>query len=244
MIAPDGLPAVLVDRRQDVLVRLHLAAQPRLVGHQPRHGVDGVVHVGDARLGHDRAGVADLAAALGVERRAVQEDLHHPAGLGPGLELGLGLGLEHGHHPSRHLVVLEAPPDEGGRPLGVEQGSIRRLVTGAGVVFAAARARSRCSAMAASKPARSTSTPASRASSSVSSTGKPWVSCRVKATSPPSTFVPVANASSRRLNPARRVRSNPASSRATTLTMRSRCATSVRDTPRPARRRPPAPGSG
>ena len=81
--------------------------------------------------------------------------------------------------------------------------------------------------MAASKPARSTSTPASRASSSVSSTGKPWVSCRVKATSPPSTFVPVANASSSRPNPARRVRSKPASSRATTLTMRSCCATSA-----------------
>ena len=90
VIAPDGLPAVLVDRRQGVLPRLHLAAQPRLVGHQPRHGVDGVVHVGDARLGHDRAGVADLAAALGIERRAVQEDLHHPARLG---RLGLGLGL-------------------------------------------------------------------------------------------------------------------------------------------------------
>ena len=55
--------------------------------------------------------------------------------------------------------------------------------------------------MAASNPARSTSTPASRASSSVSSTGKPWVSCRVKATSPPSTLSPVANASSKPAQP-------------------------------------------
>ena len=75
--------------------------------------------------------------------------------------------------------------------------------------------------MATLNPARSTSTPASRASSSVSSTGKPWVSCRVKATSPSSTFVPVANASSNRLKPDRSVRSNPASSRATTFKMRS-----------------------
>ena len=34
-----------------------------------------VEHLGPPGLGDDRAGVADLAARLGVERRAVEEDL-------------------------------------------------------------------------------------------------------------------------------------------------------------------------
>ena len=52
------------------------------VGGQPGQGADGVVDVGPAGVGDDRPGVADLAAALGVEGGAVQEDLGH-ARLGP-----------------------------------------------------------------------------------------------------------------------------------------------------------------
>jgi hypothetical protein len=121
-----------------------------------------------------------------------------------------------GDDARRHLVVRRRPPDELRRPLGLEQAAVGRLVPAPRATAPRHGPGSRCSAMAASKPARSTSTPASRASSSVSSTGKPWVSCRVKATSPPSTLSPVANASSNRPNPARRVRSKPASSRSST----------------------------
>ena len=43
-------------------------------------GERGVDDVGGAGLGGDRAGVADLAAALGVERGLVEEDLDRLAG--------------------------------------------------------------------------------------------------------------------------------------------------------------------
>ncbi len=43
--------------------------------------LEGVIDVDDARVGADRAGVADLAARFAVERRAVQDDLDRLAGL-------------------------------------------------------------------------------------------------------------------------------------------------------------------
>ena len=81
VVAPDGLAALAVDGGQRVLSRPHLAGHARPVRHQPGHGVDRVLDLGHARLGHDGAGVAHLPAALGVERRAVQEDLDHPAAI-------------------------------------------------------------------------------------------------------------------------------------------------------------------
>ena len=43
-------------------------------GARPGSAVDGVEHLGPAGVGGDRAGVADLAAGLGVEGRAVEHD--------------------------------------------------------------------------------------------------------------------------------------------------------------------------
>ena len=114
--------------------------EARLVRHQPGHGVAGCRRRRRSALGHDGAGVADLAAALGVEGRPVQEDLDGR----PGTPLGAGAvpaspSLEHGEHPSRHLVVLGAAADEGRGTLLLEQGSVgglvarpRRLGRGAG----------------------------------------------------------------------------------------------------------------
>src|SRR5690606_24911739 len=47
---------------------------------EPLNGVAGVVDPSDAGFGADHPGVADLPARLGVERRAVEEDLPALAG--------------------------------------------------------------------------------------------------------------------------------------------------------------------
>ena len=80
VVAPDRLAAIAVDSGERVLSRPHLAGHPRPVRHQPGHGQHGVLDLGDARLGHDGACVPHLAAALGVEGRAVQEDLDDAPG--------------------------------------------------------------------------------------------------------------------------------------------------------------------
>ena len=77
-------------------------------------------------LGHDGAGVADLAAALGVEGRAVEEDLDQR--LAAGLA-AIGFGRQHGDDLRRHLVVPLAPADERRRPLRLEQLPVHGLVT-------------------------------------------------------------------------------------------------------------------
>ncbi len=125
MVTPDGLAALAVDGGQRVLADLELAVDPGLVHDEARYGVHGVVDVGDARLGDDGAGVADLATALGIEGRAVQEDLDR-AGV-----VALH-ALEHGQHPGGRLVVLQAAPDEGGLAFAVEQGAVGRFVAGPG----------------------------------------------------------------------------------------------------------------
>ena len=102
------------------------------------HHVD---HVELAGVGVDPAGVGDLAAALGVERRLFELERHaavgeHAGGAHHGVDLEALVADERGLE--RRSVALE----------GLE-------LAGAGLAAAccAARARSRCSAMRRSKPA-------------------------------------------------------------------------------------------
>ena len=68
-----------VDRRVGLLAGDELAlVDPGDVAAQAGQGVGGVEHLGAAGRRRDRAGVADLAARLGVEGRAVGEDLDRP----------------------------------------------------------------------------------------------------------------------------------------------------------------------
>ena len=115
------------------------------------------------------AGVADLAAGLGVERRLVDQDrdrLRRPRRVCDRLavdderdDLALGrLGVV-----AEELGRAEPSRSSNQTPLG------RRLArAGPG-----ARALGRCSAIAASKPAVSTAVPRPRSTSAVRSSGKP-----------------------------------------------------------------------
>ena len=147
-----------------------------------------------ARLAED-ALVADLAAALGVERRPVEDDL--------------GLAV------AGQLVELQPVADDrddaalGGRRLVAEElvSPARAWIAPysavssacfASCAFVPQRLRSRCSASAASNPSRSTATPYSAASSTVRSIGKPYVSCSRNAMSPGSRGASAGRSSGRR----------------------------------------------
>ena len=135
--------------------------------------VGGVEHLGEAGVGADRAGVADLATGLRVERRAVEEDLDD----------AVVVGGQHREHAALRLALDVA--GEVGLPNCSTQLAVRVGVRRAGCpALRASLPRRRCSAIAASKPAVSTSMPRSAAISFVSSSGKPNVSCRRNATSP------------------------------------------------------------
>ena len=74
-----GVAAGDVDRRRGQLAgRDRALDDARRVAPQVGQGERRVEDLGRAGLGADRAAVADLAAALGVERRAVEEDLDEP----------------------------------------------------------------------------------------------------------------------------------------------------------------------
>ena len=74
VVAPDRLAPRRVDRRGRLLPRAQLALDDaHAVADEPGQRVGRVEHLGPPGVGGDRAGVADLAAALGVERRAVEE---------------------------------------------------------------------------------------------------------------------------------------------------------------------------
>src|SRR5439155_23382011 len=90
--------------------------------------------------------------------------------------------------------------------------------------FHAARARSRCCAMAASKPAMSIITPRSRQMSAVRSTGKPKVSYSRNTVSPSSSFSPEASADSSTPMPFSSVSAKRSSSCLRTSATRSRAA--------------------
>ena len=123
----------------------------------------------------DRAGVADLTAALGVERRPVEEHLDERAAV-------VRCGRNDGEHAPPWSVLGVA--DELGDAelldhlaVGIEVGVV------APPLRRAALARSRCSAISVSKPATSTATSRSPAISCVSSSGNPYVSWSRKAPS-------------------------------------------------------------
>ena len=87
---------------------------------RPGESRHGVVDQGRARLGHDGAGVAHLATALGVERGAVEEDL------GLAGVLGILVGQD-GHHPGRRRVAVRALTHEDRPALGVEHRAVGLL---------------------------------------------------------------------------------------------------------------------
>ena len=149
MVAGRLVTAHGVDHRLGALALDHAAfgeaADDDLVGLKAHH----VDHVELAGVGVDPAGVGDLAAALGVERRFFELEHHAPVGEHPG-------GAHHG-------VDLEAF-------VAHERGLERRSVALEGLkaspgpvspAFCAARARSRCLAMRRSKPSSSTLMPLS-----------------------------------------------------------------------------------
>ena len=114
VVAPDAGPAIGVHRRGDLVPDSQLAVDGLDdVNVEVGHSVDGVddPHPGPGRLAGDLAGVSDLTAALGVERRAVQYDpavggVQHPAGrrqLGPATELG-GPCRREQRHERGHVV--------------------------------------------------------------------------------------------------------------------------------------------
>ena len=139
---------------------------PDDVAVQARQRVGGVEHLGAAGVGADRAGVADLAAGLGVERRAVEED-DDAAVAGSSTTAS-----------TRRLRLELLAPDELGRPELLEHLLERREV-GVGVDPLGAGVRdllgpARCSAIAASKPAVvDRRRRARRRSPAVTSSGKP-----------------------------------------------------------------------
>ena len=104
----------------------------RVVAVEAGQPVGGVVDHRGAGVGADHAGVADLAAALGVERRAVEEDRHLVAVAGDDREHGgLGLHLLAADELGGAVVVedlLEA------RAVGVDVALLARLL-GAGALL-------------------------------------------------------------------------------------------------------------
>ncbi len=134
-------------------------------------GLD-VAHLDDrAVVQLDPAAVGQLAAALRVERGAVEDQLDVVAGTG---DLDLLAVADDAGHPALgdHLVVpgeLDRAAETVGDP-PVDRGVDVALTSCA---LASARARSFCSCMSRRNPASSTATPCSAAISRVRSMGNP-----------------------------------------------------------------------
>ena len=120
MVGADRAPAQVVDHQLGALPQLDPALHD--LGHMQEDAghLLGVRHLGLAGFGADEAGVADLAAGLGVERRLVDDDLHLGTGFGridpraiayqrPDLALGL-LGVV-AEKLGRALVLGDVVPD-------------------------------------------------------------------------------------------------------------------------------------
>jgi hypothetical protein len=128
---------------------------------RPGQGVGGVDDLDDARRGADGAGVADLAARLGVERRPVEEHLDGAVGSGQdGDDDRLGLGL---------LAPVKSVGPEASRTCRY----VSRADSSMPPPLRASLARRRCAAISAAKPSSSTCTPRSATTSRVTSSGKP-----------------------------------------------------------------------
>ena len=87
---------------------------------QVRQREGGVEHHGPPGLGRDGAGVADLAAGLGIERGAVEEDVDRAVAL---TVTGPAIDRDHGQHPALGHVVRVA--EELGHPELVDDVTIR-----------------------------------------------------------------------------------------------------------------------
>ena len=120
VVAAECVPTDAVDGGQGVLAGEQLAGDLGPVRGEAGQGRHGVVDQGRARLGHDGAGVAHLATALGVERGAVEEDL------GLAGVLGILVGQD-GHHPGRRRVAVRALTHEDRPALGVEHRAVGLL---------------------------------------------------------------------------------------------------------------------
>ena len=136
----------------------------------------------------------DLAAALRVERRAVEDELGGAPRPRRGSSTSATASSVSYSMPSRRIATTRPvarswsrSPGTRWRRCGRGCRCVERLRPGprrARPAFVSARLRSRCSASASWNPARSTRTPYSAASSTVRSIGKPYVSWSRNATSP------------------------------------------------------------
>ena len=133
-------PPRRLHERADLLAAVQLAlVDADRQGLVAVEAVDGLDHGAAAALALEHAGVGDLAAALGVERRLAQ--LHEQPAVAEVLD-GAGLG----QHVDR-VVAAELGPEAG---VAHERGEA--LGVGPVAQRAAARARRRCSSMRSAKP--------------------------------------------------------------------------------------------
>ena len=124
VVAAQGVTAGSVDGGQGVLSGEDLAGDRRPVRGQTGQCRHGVVDECGTRLGHDGPDVTELATALGVERRAVEEDLDVAGAL------GVVVG-EDGDHTGRGGVPVGGLAHEHGAALEVEDRAVG-LVAGRG----------------------------------------------------------------------------------------------------------------
>ena len=179
VVAADGLAAGGVDDRERGSWPAVMSPSTMRATWRRSPGSAYVVstHVGPTRLGGDGPGVADLPARLGVERRAVGEDLHLAVRRSP-----TGTTARIRTSPSSCRVA-----EERGHPELLDQLAVAidpLVVVGAARSCAASLARRRCSAISTLNPSTSTSTPRSAVISVVTSSGKPKVSCSLNAVAP------------------------------------------------------------
>src|ERR1700675_1162015 len=210
MIECNGVPALFVDLCFDSITH------PQFSGIEHSHMckrradlarvADRETRPGAARSHAEKhAGITDLAAAFGVKRRVVQ---HHLTFLPRPHYINEGAVENQRSHQTPVGQAVIAQEFRLAASLTESRSSEPNLL--------AARARSRCASIAASKPAWSIVRPRSRATSAVRSSGKPYVSYSRNTVSPgitldvslvasaSSSAMPVASVSANRSSSCRR----------------------------------------
>ena len=184
VVPADPVAAHLVDRGFHLVAHLDRPGADDALVHDDgaRDAVLGVANVerGTAE-GRDQAGVADLATGFGVERGAIERDLHRRAVAGL-------IGKLAADDERDHLRLADrlASPGELSRPELVEHVAPDRAVTGGGAGLVGGRARpAPAVASCAGRSRRDRHRgPRAPAISRVRSIGNPSVSCRKNASLP------------------------------------------------------------
>ena len=165
------MPPLRVDLGEHLRAGAHAGRASDLDGVRDQ-ALDRALDVEDLQVravGGDDALVGDLAAGLGVERRAVEHDLAALARL----ELLDPLAVDDQAEDVRLAGELGVGPEVGRAERSQVCVQTSVLACPAFLAFASALARSRCSCISARNPSRSTSRPCSAAISRVRSIGKP-----------------------------------------------------------------------